>query len=78
MEEYSGEYVSSLEEAIELLQEELSRYRRTNKLLRTINGSLRRSLAIAHENDESFKSFCQEGIETNIDYESGGLPASSF
>jgi hypothetical protein len=78
MEEYSREYVASLEEAMELLAAENIRYRRSNKILRTINSNLRRALAIAHENDESFKSFCQEGIETNIEYEVGGLPSSIF
>ena len=69
MEQFSEGYVASLLEAIEYLQEDLSRHRRSNKLLRIINSSLRQRLDIAHQNDEEFKKFCNSDIVV-IDIES--------
>lgn len=62
-------YAESLLEAIELLQEDNSRYRRSNVLLRKINSQLRHLLNRAHENDENFKSFCSEPTEYVLDIE---------
>lgn len=67
MEVYSEEFVHSLEEAIELLQEDNSRHRRALKIQRMINSALRRKLLTAHNNDEEFKEFCQSDIVVDVD-----------
>lgn len=68
--------IESLEEAVELLQDEITRVRKTNKVLRIVNGGLRRRLAFAAQNDQAFKDFCATDITTDADDE-GGLPDST-
>lgn len=59
MDESKDILIAALEESVDLLTEENSRYRRSNSLLRRINSDLRQKLNTAHENDEAFKSMCQ-------------------
>jgi hypothetical protein len=54
--------IEALEESNELLQEELTRHRRANKILRIVNRSLRAQITIAHSNDEAFKEFALSEI----------------
>jgi hypothetical protein len=65
--------IASLEEAIDLLQEELTRHKNALRIQRIINKSLREKLNVAHSNDENFKNFCQSDIVDAEDSE-GGLP----
>ena len=51
--------IAALMESNEMLGELLSRYRRSNMLLRRINSELRRLKNIQVQNDEEFKSMCQ-------------------
>ena len=55
--------IAALLEANELLGEDNARHRRSNALLRRINSDLRRLKNIQAENDEAFKSMCQDSIE---------------
>ena len=55
--------VEALTEAVEFLQEENARLRNNNRILRVVNSALREKLAIANNNDEEFKSLCQNEIE---------------
>jgi hypothetical protein len=69
--------IAALEESIELLQEENSRYRRSNMLLRRINSDLRRLKNIQARNDEEFKSMCQESFDELIGSNTGAGLASA-
>jgi hypothetical protein len=66
-------------ESNEMLGELLSRYRRSNALLRRINSDLRRLKNIQVSNDEEFKSMCIGDstfeIEVDVPECEGGLPA---
>jgi hypothetical protein len=68
--------IAALMEANELLGELLSRYRRSNTLLRRINSDLRRLKNIQASNDEEFRSMCQGDfyIEVDVQRGEGGLP----
>ena len=66
--------IAALMEANELLGELLSRYRRSNALLRRINSDLRRLKNIQVANDEEFKSVCKDDIEVGDACGEGGLP----
>jgi hypothetical protein len=57
--------LQALVESNDMLQEELNRVRNTNRVLRTVVRQLRTSLttlreqvAVAAQNDETFKAFC--------------------
>lgn len=68
--------IAALLEANELLGELLSRYRRSNALLRKINSDLRKLKNIQYNNDLEFQSMCQGDIIIEVDVQSGdgGLP----
>jgi hypothetical protein len=75
----------ALIEANEMLQEDNGRLRNNNRVLRTVIRQLRESLsalragiAVAQENDETFKRFCagEFDVSTNLD-ESGLLEPGS-
>ena len=76
----------ALIEANEMLQEDNGRLRNNNRVLRTVIRQLRESLsalragiAVAQENDETFKRFCAGEFDvksTNLD-ESGLLEPGS-
>jgi len=64
---YSQGVVDALVESNEFLQEEVSRLRNNNRMLRTVISAqrktatvLRDQVAIAAANDEAFKEMCQE------------------
>jgi len=76
MEQYTEGYVASLVEAIEGLQDEVTRLRNLNRIQRVINSNLREQIKRANQNDENFKSFCTEDI-TDVDDE-GGLPSEGL
>ena len=57
--------IDSLIESNNILQGEVAQIRRSNRILRTVNSTLRKSIdslrkqvAIAQDNDELFKQFC--------------------
>ena len=59
--------IEGLIESNNILQGEIQRVRDSNRILRQVNkalraslDSLRRQVAIAQENDENFKSMCQD------------------
>ena len=58
--------IATLMEANELLGELLSRYRRSNELLRRINSELRKLKNIQYNNDLEFQAMCQDGIEVDV------------
>ena len=62
--------VEALEETIELMQEEISRYRDTNRRLRKVIRTLRRQVSIAAANDERFKELCEstDVADEDVDY----------
>ena len=64
--------IAALLEANELLGELLSRYRRSNELLRRINSELRKLKNIQYNNDLEFQSMCE--IEVGVQSGDGGLP----
>ena len=83
--------IESLLEANNILQEELTRLRNSNRLLRDVNRAIRRSntslqnqVALAQANDEMFKQFCagkfdapgQFDAAVAVPSEQGGLPTS--
>jgi hypothetical protein len=86
---YSAGVVEQLLEANQTLQSEVQRLTDQRRILRRVNSALRealesqrRQVAIAVENDEQFKSLCQEGQEsfdgTVSEEASGGLPSASY
>ena len=76
--------IESLIEANEMLQEELTRLRNSNRILRTVhralraaNESLRAQVELARFNDETFKSFCQGEFDAPVaGSEDGALPSA--
>jgi hypothetical protein len=58
---------SALIESNDILQEELTRYRRVNKILRIVNRRLRTQVTIAHANDEAFKNLCLSEITADME-----------
>ena len=76
--------IESLIEANEMLQEELTRLRNSNRILRTVhkalraaNESLRAQVELARFNDETFKSFCQGEFDAPVvSSEDGALPSA--
>ena len=58
--------IATLMEANELLGELLSRYRRSNELLRRINSELRKLKNIQYNNDLEFQAMCQSEIEVDV------------
>ena len=77
--------ISALVEANEDLQEEVSRLRNSNRVLRTVhsalraaNESLRSQLELARFSDETFKRFCAGEFDAAVDNGvEGGLPTAS-
>jgi hypothetical protein len=81
---YSAAVVEQLLDANKTLQEEVQRLTDQRRILRRVNSALRESLAsqrrqieIAVENDEAFKSMCQEGFDSVSGADAGALPSSS-
>ena len=70
--------IATLMEANELLGELLSRYRRSNELLRRINSELRKLKNIQYNNDLEFQAMCQSEIEVDATVPEGGLPDGTF
>ena len=77
-----GEVNEALLESNNLLQEEVSRVRNNNRMLRAVisalrqtNSELRRSVEIAVANDDAFKAMCQESVP---DFRSMGQDPVSY
>lgn len=76
--------IESLIESNNILQEEVSRLRNSNRILRTVHRVLRetlkskdRQLELAQFNDEVFKKFCNGEFDAPVVLlEEGGLPAT--
>jgi len=77
---YSQGVVDALAESNEFLQEEVSRLRNNNRMLRSVISAqrktatvLRDQVAIAAANDEAFKGICQESVvEYHTPYSANG------
>lgn len=83
-----GFIIASLIEANDILQSEVIRHRASNSLLRRVNSALRQSItslqkqvAVAAENDQMFKDFCEGKFDApnqfvaEVTHETdGGLP----
>lgn len=67
--------LDALVESNNLLQDMMGRYRRSNVLLRRINGELRRRMTVLQQRDETFKSECENPalVETYWGDPSGGI-----
>jgi hypothetical protein len=73
--------LAAVVESNEILQEEVSRLRNSNRIcraviraLRATNESLRAQVELAKFNDETFKSFCQGDFDVNsVNPEESGL-----
>ena len=65
--------IRALTESNELLQEENGRYRRSNALLRRINGDLRKLKNIQAQNDEEFRTMCQIDFVADVIESEDGL-----
>jgi hypothetical protein len=76
------ETIDALIESNDILQEEVSRLRVSNKVVRTVNRALRdankslqRQVDLAQFNDETFKSFCNGEFDARFPITAeGGLP----
>lgn len=68
--------VAALKESNAILRGIIAEHRRTIRMLRTINRRLRVQQAIAHANDEEFKSMCAQDIYEH-DEALGGFPDTS-
>ncbi len=76
--------IESLVEANEILQEEVTRLRNSNRILRTVhsalraaNESLRAQVELAKFSDETFKRFCQGKFDAPVtSTDNGALPTS--
>jgi L-2-hydroxyglutarate oxidase LhgO len=76
--------IESLVEANDILQEEVSRLRNSNRILRTVhsalraaNESLRAQIELAKFSDEAFKRFCAGEFDAPVtSTDNGVLPAS--
>jgi regulator of replication initiation timing len=73
--------VAALIESNDMLQEEVTRLRASNRMLRTIHRALRAKVTSQAEqleqakfNDEAFKSFCEMEIGAEVVPAEGGLP----
>jgi FtsZ-binding cell division protein ZapB len=77
--------IAGLMESNDILQQEVSKVRNQNRILRTVvrslrtaNDSLRRTAEVAQQNDELFKSFCQGDFDATVSCDAeGGLPSAS-
>jgi hypothetical protein len=65
--------IAALIESNDILQEEVSRLRNSNRILRTVhralraaNESLRAQVELAEFNDNTFKSFCQGDFDVTV------------
>lgn len=82
MEQDKDQVIAALVESNEILGEENGRLRNNNRVLRTVVSALRdtvtklrESVAIAQQNDEIFKSFCQGDFDAPVSTPAqGGLP----
>lgn len=81
---YSAGVVEQLLEANQTLQSEVQRLTDQRRILRRVNSALRealesqrRQVAIAVENDEQFKSLCQEDFDVVSGDDGSGLPSAS-
>jgi len=78
--------IAGLTESNDILQQEVSKVRNQNRILRTVvralrtaNDSLRKTVEIAQQNDEMFKSLCQGDFDAPVsDGAMGGLPCTSY
>ena len=76
--------IASLIESNDCLQEEVSRLRNSNRILRTVHKALRgqvsslmRQIELAHFNDETFKAFCNGEFDSRlVSTEEAGLAES--
>lgn len=74
--------IASLVESVDCMREELARVRQNNRILRRVhsalrsaNASLQASVAMAQENDNLFKQFCNGDFDAKVTSPSeGGLP----
>lgn len=77
-----SDVVASLMESNDCLREEIARLRNQNRILRRVHSamrsaltSLRAQVALAQENDELFKKFCQGEFDAQVATRpEGGLP----
>jgi FtsZ-binding cell division protein ZapB len=77
--------IAGLMESNDILQQEVSKVRNQNRILRTVvrslrtaNDSLRRTVEVAQQNDEMFKSLCQGDFDAKVSGDAeGGLPKTS-
>ena len=77
--------IQALLESNNIWQEEVSKLRNSNRVLRTVfrslraaNESLRAQVDLARFNDETFKAFCQGEFDAPVtEYAQGGLPTAS-
>lgn len=82
---YSKAVVEQLLEANNSLQEENQRLTDSRRILRRVNSALRealdsqrRQIEIAVQNDEQFKSICQQDFDVTVSGDAqGGLPAAT-
>jgi len=85
---YSQGVIDALVEANEFLQEEVSRLRNNNRMLRTVISAqrktatvLRDQVAIAAANDEAFKEMCSDAQVADVagmDYPTGTVVESTI
>jgi hypothetical protein len=77
--------IQALIESNDILQDEVTRLRQSNKILRTVHSrlratlnSLRAQVELARFNDETFKAFCEGEFDAPVtDDVEGGLPTAS-
>lgn len=82
MEQDKDQIIAALVESNDLLVEENGRLRNNNRVLRAVVTALRKTVnqlregvAIAQQNDEIFKSFCQGDFDAPVSSPAeGGLP----
>ena len=86
MEQDKDLIIAGLMESNDILQQEVSKVRNQNRILRTVvrslrtaNDSLRRTVEVAQQNDELFKSLCEGSFDAPVSCdEAGGLPSASY
>lgn len=74
--------IASLMESNEILRTEIQQVRNSNRILRRVHSalrssitSLRQQIALAQENDELFKKYCNGDFDAQVTRpEEGGLP----
>jgi|GEM_PF-2279513 hypothetical protein len=64
---YSQSIVDAMAEHIITLEQSIKLHRETIARLRRVNSDLRRLKNIQHQNDEEFRSMCQESFDETID-----------